>query len=76
MVFNPIFHTADIAAFQREPEFYAYGMLCALTIAAIWQILSSYCSLNTSSTHSISEWNLSNNTHHGYSTIGTYVVIN
>jgi len=44
---------ADIVAFQREPEFYAYGMLCALTIASVWQILSSYLSLNTSSTHSI-----------------------
>ena len=45
----------DINAFTREPEFYAYGMLCALTIAAIWQIFSSYIGFNTSSTHSISK---------------------
>lgn len=51
----PYFHITDIVAFQREPEFYAYGMLCSLTVAAIWQILSSYLSFNTSSTHSISE---------------------
>ena len=46
---------SDISVFQREPEFYAYGMLCALTVCGIWQILSSYMSLNTSSTHSISK---------------------
>lgn len=44
---------ADINAFTREPEFYAYGMLCSLTVAGIWQVLSSYLSFNTSSTHSI-----------------------
>jgi phosphate/sulfate permease len=44
---------ADITAFQREPEFYAYGMVCALTVSGVWQVLSSYWELNTSSTHSI-----------------------
>ena len=47
---------ADITAFQREPEFYAFGMFISLTMSAIWQILSSYLSFNTSSTHSISEY--------------------
>lgn len=44
---------ADIRAFQRDPIFYAYGMVCALTVAGIWQVMSSYFSFNTSSTHSI-----------------------
>lgn len=46
---------ADIASFGREPEIYAYGMVCALTTAGIWNILASYLELNVSSTHSISE---------------------
>ena len=34
-------------------------MLCSLVVAAIWQILSSYLSFNTSSTHSISKYDFS-----------------
>lgn len=46
---------ADINAFTANPEVYAYGMVCALTIGTIWQVLSSYMGLNTSSTHTISK---------------------
>lgn len=46
---------ADITAFTANPEVYAYGMVCALTVGTIWQILSSYMGLNTSATHTISE---------------------
>ncbi|KAJ9518990.1 hypothetical protein QJQ45_026329 [Haematococcus lacustris] len=44
---------ADINSFLREPEMFAYGMVCALTISAIWNIGASYFELNVSSTHSI-----------------------
>lgn len=44
---------ADITAFTANPEVYAYGMVCALTVGTIWQILSSYMGLNTSATHTI-----------------------
>jgi sodium-dependent phosphate transporter len=46
---------ADINAFTANPEVYAYGMVCALTVGTIWQVLSSYMGLNTSSTHTISK---------------------
>jgi len=46
---------ADISAFAANPEVYAYGMVCALTVGTIWQVLSSYLGLNTSATHTISE---------------------
>lgn len=46
---------ADIGAFEANPEVYAYGMVCALTVGTIWQVLSSYLGLNTSATHTISE---------------------
>lgn len=46
---------ADINAFTNNPEVYAYGMVCALTVGTIWQILSSYLGLNTSATHTISK---------------------
>jgi hypothetical protein len=38
------------------PEAYAYGMVCALTVGGLWQILASYYGYNVSATHSISEW--------------------
>ncbi|KAL2632062.1 hypothetical protein R1flu_016748 [Riccia fluitans] len=44
---------ADITAFQRDPEVYAYGMVCALTVGTVWLIFTSYMGLNVSSTHSI-----------------------
>lgn len=46
---------ADISAFAANPEVYAYGMVCALTVGTIWQVFSSYMGLNTSATHTISE---------------------
>ena len=46
---------ADINAFSRTPEIYAYGMVCALFVGAGWQILASYMELNVSATHSISK---------------------
>jgi solute carrier family 20 (sodium-dependent phosphate transporter) len=45
---------ADISEFTREPEIYAYGMICALVVGAVWQILACYMELNVSATHSIS----------------------
>jgi sodium-dependent phosphate transporter len=44
---------ADINAFTANPEVYAYGMVCALTVGTLWQVFSSYMGLNTSSTHTI-----------------------
>lgn len=44
---------ANISYFYKDPEVYAYGMVCALSISAIWNILASYFSMNVSSTHSI-----------------------
>lgn len=44
---------ADVKTFQREPEVFAYGMVCAMTVAGIWQIVASYFEFNVSSTHSI-----------------------
>lgn len=46
---------ADINAFTRNPEIYAYGMVCALFVGGTWQILASYMELNVSATHSISK---------------------
>ena len=46
---------ADINAFTRTPEIYAYGMVCSLFVGGIWQLLASYMELNVSATHSISE---------------------
>nr|AQM55173.1 sodium/phosphate symporter PTB [Coleochaete nitellarum] len=48
--------SGDIAkpeAFLRDPEFYALGMVVALWVGAIWQLLASYLGLNVSATHSI-----------------------
>ncbi|KAG6552740.1 hypothetical protein Mapa_005687 [Marchantia paleacea] len=44
---------ADINSFARDPEVYAYGMVCALGVGTVWLILTSYWGLNVSSTHSI-----------------------
>ncbi|KXZ51046.1 hypothetical protein GPECTOR_14g33 [Gonium pectorale] len=44
---------ANINVFYREPEIYAYGMICALTTGFVWQALASYYELNVSATHSI-----------------------
>jgi phosphate/sulfate permease len=44
---------ADAKVFAREPEVLAYGMVCAMTVSGIWQIVASYFELNVSSTHSI-----------------------
>ncbi|KAL2629279.1 hypothetical protein R1flu_013965 [Riccia fluitans] len=46
-------HIADINAFAREPEVYAYGMVCALFVGTLWLIVTSYYGLNVSSTHTI-----------------------
>ncbi|GFR47206.1 hypothetical protein Agub_g8886 [Astrephomene gubernaculifera] len=44
---------AQISFFTREPEIYAYGMVCALAVGFVWQALASYWELNVSATHSI-----------------------
>lgn len=44
---------ANIDAFTRDPEVYAYGMVCALAVGTVWLIITSYLGLNVSSTHSI-----------------------
>jgi solute carrier family 20 (sodium-dependent phosphate transporter) len=44
---------ADFKSFAREPEMLAYGMVCAMTVAGVWQVVASYFEYNVSSTHSI-----------------------
>jgi sodium-dependent phosphate transporter len=44
---------ADIAVFVHEPEFFAYGMVVALFVGGVWQIVASYFEFNVSATHSI-----------------------
>lgn len=44
---------SDIGAFTTEPEFYAYGMMWALIVGGVWQIIASAKELNVSATHSI-----------------------
>lgn len=46
---------ADPADFARQPEIYAYGMVCALTAGFLWQAWASWAGFNVSATHSISE---------------------
>lgn len=46
---------ANTSIFAREPEIYAYGMMIALFVAALWQTIGSYMGWNVSSTHSISK---------------------
>nr|WNH14453.1 phosphate transporter B 1;1 [Pteris cretica] len=44
---------ADLSSFSREPEVYAYGMVCALGVGTVWLAITSYLELNVSSTHTI-----------------------
>ncbi|GBF87500.1 sodium phosphate symporter [Raphidocelis subcapitata] len=44
---------ADPKVFARSPEIYAYGMVCALAVGAIWQAVASFAGYNVSSTHTI-----------------------
>eukprot|EP00879_Flechtneria_rotunda_P006676 GHRR01007016.1.p1 GENE.GHRR01007016.1~~GHRR01007016.1.p1 ORF type:complete len:614 (+),score=157.23 GHRR01007016.1:344-2185(+) len=44
---------ADPSVFASQPEIYAYGMVCALTVGFLWQGWASYVGLNVSATHSI-----------------------
>ena len=44
---------ADLSAFTTEPEIFAYGMMCALFVGGVWQIVASHFELNVSATHSI-----------------------
>lgn len=46
---------ADPSYFARQPEIYAYGMICALFVGFVWQGFASYMGYNVSATHSISE---------------------
>jgi solute carrier family 20 (sodium-dependent phosphate transporter) len=44
---------ADVKAFKDDPEVYAYGMICALSVGAIWQLWASWAGYNVSATQSI-----------------------
>ncbi|KAG2452635.1 hypothetical protein HYH02_002869 [Chlamydomonas schloesseri] len=44
---------ASIDFFLRDPEIYAYGMVCALAVGFVWQGLASYWEMNVSATHAI-----------------------
>jgi sodium-dependent phosphate transporter len=44
---------AKIDVYKKDPEFFAYGMLCSLLSAAIWVFIASYKGLAVSTTHSI-----------------------
>lgn len=44
---------ANPEAFAAMPECFAYGMLCAVTAAAIWLLFATYYELPVSTTHSI-----------------------
>ncbi len=48
-----IFEFVGAMVLGRVPEVLAYGMVCAMTVSGIWQIVASYFELNVSSTHSI-----------------------
>jgi solute carrier family 20 (sodium-dependent phosphate transporter) len=47
---------ADVSVFNEEPEVYAYGMICALSVGAIWQLWASYAGYNVSATQSVGEF--------------------
>jgi solute carrier family 20 (sodium-dependent phosphate transporter) len=47
---------ADVSVFADEPEVYAYGMICALSVGAIWQLWASYAGYNVSATQSIGKF--------------------
>jgi len=44
---------ADLAAFATDPEIFAYGMMVALFVGGVWQIVASRLEMNVSATHSI-----------------------
>ncbi|GBF90572.1 sodium phosphate symporter [Raphidocelis subcapitata] len=44
---------ANPLAFKSTPDVFAYGMMCALTGAAIWLLVATYWELPVSTTHSI-----------------------
>lgn len=44
---------ANPDAFKAVPDVFAYGMLCALTAAAVWLLFATYFELPVSTTHSI-----------------------
>ncbi|KAG2451842.1 hypothetical protein HYH02_003618 [Chlamydomonas schloesseri] len=41
------------AAFQSNPELFAYGMMCALIAAGTWVLIATYLCLGVSTTHSV-----------------------
>ncbi|PNH12260.1 hypothetical protein TSOC_000860 [Tetrabaena socialis] len=43
---------ARLVKFEREPQMYMFGMLCALIAAGAWLILATYWELPVSTTHS------------------------
>lgn len=44
---------SNVSMFNKAPELYMYGMLCALTIAGVWLLVATYFMLPVSTTHSI-----------------------
>lgn len=44
---------ASPSAFAATPDVFAYGMLCALSAAAIWLLVATYMELPVSTTHTI-----------------------
>jgi solute carrier family 20 (sodium-dependent phosphate transporter) len=44
---------ADVGSFKDDPAVYAYGMICALSVGAIWQLWASWAGYNVSATQSI-----------------------
>jgi solute carrier family 20 (sodium-dependent phosphate transporter) len=44
---------ANVGTFSGNPPVYAYGMVCAMTVGFIWQLLCSRWKLNVSSTYTI-----------------------
>jgi solute carrier family 20 (sodium-dependent phosphate transporter) len=44
---------ANPDAFKAVPDVFAYGMLCAVTAAAVWLLFATYYELPVSTTHSI-----------------------
>jgi solute carrier family 20 (sodium-dependent phosphate transporter) len=44
---------ADVSSFKDDPEVYAYGMLVALSVGAMWQLWASWAGYNVSATQSI-----------------------
>lgn len=44
---------ADPKVFADAPEVYAYGMVCALGVGTVWQLIACYAGYNVSATHTI-----------------------